>query len=1130
MKLSKILHYNQQSLKISFKLLSFVLFFLLGNNLLAQCDADAGQLMPDPAVSDLCIHPGESVTFWGSHIPGSFPTIPPGFQAKYLLTKGTDLVIVQTHKDPFFVVSETAQYTVLTFVFDPTTFDMGSINLGVTTAFDINAMLMQGGGTICAALDLQGAPFSVDACTEECNVNAGKIMTGDPTTFCVDDGQPDLVNVIAMGSSNGENSAWLITDESGKILKLPASSPFDFEGAGAGTCLIWYIVYDGTITGLEVGKNSNDITGCFDFSNPISVKRNTGDDCEKPCLADAGKLMVDPSIATQCLDESGKASIHAAHVTSNEPVVPTGYTLIYLLSKGTDLIIVQATNVPNFTVMEPGKYTIHAFVFDPATIGSHNLTGGVSLVGDINGGFAAAGICANVDLEGAMFTVNDCTPMCDVDAGTIATNDETTLCVDDGIDDMINVSVSGGKAGTGSAWIITDSNGNILKLPANGPFNFEGAGAGTCYIYYLVYDGSVTGLEVGQNVNNITGDCKDLSNSIKVVRQTGCGCDVDAGTIDTSDPTTICTGDGVADPIDVSVSGGTAGDAAAWVITDTDNNILGLPAGPPFNLDPAGPGTCVIRYIVSKGLLIGLEVGKNTDDLMGCFDLSNGITVVRNEAPSVADGDISSTPTDECTGNGKNGSVSVTVTGGMAPYTYAWSNGGTTASMSGLAAGTYDVQITDAKGCQTSASVTVGTQNSGICIGDYVWGDGDRDGLQGRYEIGVSGVDVYLVQAGADGAYCTDDDVVVASTTTDSDGYYEFCCLSAGTYSIKFDIYTFPDADFILTAKDVGSDDEKDSDADPSTGCTDPFTLVNGQDNDFSFDAGIYRKCINITDGGTIGPNQTICRGATPDPICADPLPSGGVGEIEYLWMTTTNNGPFDPNTWTAIDGANESCYQPGPLFKTTFFILCSRRKGCEGYTGEGNIVRITVTDCRRGFSTFDAHYNDKLEVKLAWVTTAEEKGFVYEIERSADGENFEKIGSVPGNGPEKVLNHYSFTDPNPRNGHNFYRVKQIDNLSDTYFSDVRMVLMKMDELQELIVYPNPIKNNTFTLETMEPFEKAVTLEIISSSGKLLNKIDIDAGAIQQKVDLTQFPAGLYFIQIRYNSNKVKVLKISKTE
>ena len=57
--------------------------------------------------------------------------------------------------------------------------------------------------------------------------------------------------------------------------------------------------------------------------------------------------------------------------------------------------------------------------------------------------------------------------------------------------------------------------------------------------------------------------------------------------------------------------------------------------------------------------------------------------------------------------NANNGTAQVSVTGGTAPYTYTWSNGASTASITGLAAGTYTVVVKDSKGCAANGSVTI---------------------------------------------------------------------------------------------------------------------------------------------------------------------------------------------------------------------------------------------------------------------------------------------------------------------------------------------------------------------------------------------------------------------------------------
>ncbi len=84
-------------------------------------------------------------------------------------------------------------------------------------------------------------------------------------------------------------------------------------------------------------------------------------------------------------------------------------------------------------------------------------------------------------------------------------------------------------------------------------------------------------------------------------------------------------------------------------------------------------------------------------------------------------------------------------------------------------------------------------------LGDYVWYDVDKDGLQGLNESGVEGVKVTLTKA--DGSTKT--------TVTNDIGYYEFDGLVNGEYTLTFS--QIP-ADYEITTTDVGDDDTIDSD------------------------------------------------------------------------------------------------------------------------------------------------------------------------------------------------------------------------------------------------------------------------------------------------------------------------------
>ncbi len=105
----------------------------------------------------------------------------------------------------------------------------------------------------------------------------------------------------------------------------------------------------------------------------------------------------------------------------------------------------------------------------------------------------------------------------------------------------------------------------------------------------------------------------------------------------------------------------------------------------------------------------GLAAGTYTCTIT---DLNNCTTTqtVQVTEPAVLAGVIT-TATNPIFCNGTNGSIDLTVNGGTPNYTYAWSNSANTQDVSGLAAGTYSVTITDANNCTTTQTVTLSDPN-----------------------------------------------------------------------------------------------------------------------------------------------------------------------------------------------------------------------------------------------------------------------------------------------------------------------------------------------------------------------------------------------------------------------------------
>ena len=120
------------------------------------CTAEAGTLT---AVLDEVELVDGSATLGAT--PNGDAVVPAGFEVVHVLTEGVGLVIMDVGAAPEFTVSSAGSYTIHTLVYDPATLDLSIVEIGVTTGFDVNALLIQGGGEICGALDVAGAPVQV---------------------------------------------------------------------------------------------------------------------------------------------------------------------------------------------------------------------------------------------------------------------------------------------------------------------------------------------------------------------------------------------------------------------------------------------------------------------------------------------------------------------------------------------------------------------------------------------------------------------------------------------------------------------------------------------------------------------------------------------------------------------------------------------------------------------------------------------------------------------------------------------------------------------------------------------------------------------------------------------------------
>ena len=120
-----------------------------------------------------------------------------------------------------------------------------------------------------------------------------------------------------------------------------------------------------------------------------------------------------------------------------------------------------------------------------------------------------------------------------------------------------------------------------------------------------------------------------------------------------------------------------------------------------------------------------------------------------------------------------------------------------------------------------------------------------------------------------------------------------------------------------------------------------------------NLDFEIVSSCQNVTDPGEISVDPTVCDGEMIT-INSVSLPSGGSGDIEYVWLSNTSGPYINSATEIAVNLPSISVFPS----ENTYYRRCARRAGCTVYVGESNWVYVEVVNCCELDLTADAEDN----------------------------------------------------------------------------------------------------------------------------------------------------------------------------
>lgn len=242
-------------------------------------------------------------------------------------------------------------------------------------------------------------------------------------------------------------------------------------------------------------------------------------------------------------------------------------------------------------------------------------------------------------------------------------------------------------------------------------------------------------------------------------------------------------------------------------------------------------------------------------------------------------------------------------------------------------------------------------------------------------------------------------------------------------------------------------------------------------------------------------------------------------GAVPNIWSSVQmvkSEGPISgitPATPFASPVTINSVVTHG-TFGSDFTVKSTFTNGFSGYAmGQPGFV-LPVT-----FTHFSGNKNGNA-VDLKWVTASEFNNNRFEIETAKTNGNFYQIGTVNSLGNSVTDQHYTFTDPLPAEGINYYRLKQVDiDLRHTYS---RTVAIMFDGKTKLVtIYPNPA-NDKLNLSFPKPATN-VNLRILSTDGKTVYLEKARNILRTHELNISQLASGSYVLEITNSGEKYHI-------
>lgn len=243
-------------------------------------------------------------------------------------------------------------------------------------------------------------------------------------------------------------------------------------------------------------------------------------------------------------------------------------------------------------------------------------------------------------------------------------------------------------------------------------------------------------------------------------------------------------------------------------------------------------------------------------------------------------------------------------------------------------------------------------------------------------------------------------------------------------------------------------------------------------------------------------------------------LPSaGGPTNLANITISKVDNGNIDSPSHTVVVIPNSSITSTYDPISTVWSVCFPVSGFSYFYLHTANPGNVPLPFQLLNFTARKQNTTSWLQ----WTTSSELNNSHFEVERSKDGKSFHKIGnsiaSLAEGGNSQLPLSYSFTDETPFNGHNYYRLKQVDLDEKFMFSHVVDVFHGEDGI--VTMYPNPV-SNILNIDIQSEKTTMANIKVIDATGRTIKTIalQLQEGSNEMKIDMESFANGFYMIQI----------------